>query len=262
MVSIGNKFLVTGGFLDGGDTTTASAEIYDPVTNAWTATPNMVSARILHTAITLCDGRVLVAGGTAAWGSCDATTQIYNIATNSWTSGPSLSTVRCYASADLLPDGKVLVAGGSTWGPVVSSTELFDPATNTWTASAPMTEGRYQHTSAVLPDGRLVLAGGQKQWGVATATTERFYADVHDGVQWRSLGDLPAARYAHSMTPLTPTSVLLAGGYNNSTTTADAQILNLDEAPPGPCTNGVSCTTDAQCTQGFCRSDGCCEVIH
>lgn len=33
-------------------------------------------------------------------------------------------------------------------------------------------------------------------------------------------------------------------------------------SPPGPCTNGVSCTADAQCGQGFCRSDGCCQVIH
>ena len=52
----------------------ATAELYDPTSRAWTATPEMIEARYLHSATLLLDGRVLVTGG----GSTSPTAELYD----------------------------------------------------------------------------------------------------------------------------------------------------------------------------------------
>ncbi len=52
-----------------------TAEIYDPLTDSWTAGPNMIDERANHTATRLPDGRVLLVDGapfpTLGWGSSE-----------------------------------------------------------------------------------------------------------------------------------------------------------------------------------------------
>ena len=56
----------------------ARAELHDPGSRTWTATGNMTTPRLSHTATLLLDGRVLAAGGSNAYGMlasaelCDA----------------------------------------------------------------------------------------------------------------------------------------------------------------------------------------------
>ena len=58
------RVLVAGGSKDSeGYTVIASAEVYDPAEDAWSATGSMATARKDYTATLLSDGRVLVAGG-------------------------------------------------------------------------------------------------------------------------------------------------------------------------------------------------------
>jgi hypothetical protein len=61
------RVLVSGGQVNGGGQTPryASAELYDPISQAWTAIDDMTYERTGHTATLLLDGSVLVAGGLA-----------------------------------------------------------------------------------------------------------------------------------------------------------------------------------------------------
>jgi hypothetical protein len=54
--------LVTGGY-SGSGAITATAELYDPVANAWSSTASMSTEREGHSATLLPNGTVLAAGG-------------------------------------------------------------------------------------------------------------------------------------------------------------------------------------------------------
>jgi N-acetylneuraminic acid mutarotase len=88
--------LVTGGS-DGFLTVLASAEIYVPNTNTWSAAGAMSSARYQHSATLLSNGMVLAAGGSSQAdqpSGCSCTTylaaaDLYNPTSNAWTAtGP------------------------------------------------------------------------------------------------------------------------------------------------------------------------------
>jgi hypothetical protein len=124
----------------------------------WMRTASMTTARELHTATLLADGRLLVAGGFGP-SNWTASAEIYDPASGTWTATDSLATARCCHTATLLPDGRVLVAGGYDNGPLATA-EIYDPASGTWTATASMASARYYHTATLLPGGRVLVAGG------------------------------------------------------------------------------------------------------
>ena len=72
------RVLIVGGIDSATDTTKSltDAQIYDPATNAFTATGALNVARFYHTATKLADGRVLVAGGFNS-GGATATAEVY-----------------------------------------------------------------------------------------------------------------------------------------------------------------------------------------
>src|SRR5436305_12635136 len=82
----------------------------------WTATGRLGTARTLHTATLLPNGKVLVAGGNNYSGTLGSA-ELYNPASGIWTATGSLGTARTVHTATLLPYSKVLVSGGGsgTW---------------------------------------------------------------------------------------------------------------------------------------------------
>ena len=88
---LGNgKVLVAGGVSSSGYL--ASAELYDPATNTWSAAPSMNSARYRCAATLLPTGKVLVAGG--FFQGITATAELYDPVTNAWSAAPNMTVGR------------------------------------------------------------------------------------------------------------------------------------------------------------------------
>ena len=121
----------------------------------FTATGDMTTARVGHSATLLLDGRVLIVGGDKT-----GTAELYDPATGTFTPtgngttghgagflwGPS-------PTAALLPDGRVLIAGSS-------KSEVYDPATGSFTATGNMVSNQRGFTATALTNGKVLITGG------------------------------------------------------------------------------------------------------
>jgi N-acetylneuraminic acid mutarotase len=206
------KVLVAGGNVGGIGAVFPEAQVYNPATNTWTATPKMKSGRNWPTGTLLPDGRVLMAGGSNGKLSGDKlvilkTAEFYNPATGTFAlSGAKMATPRANHTATLLPNGKVLLAGGMNvmvprirWGSCTNLAELYDPATDTFSSGGAMAVVHCGHNAVLLPNGKVLVVGGSD-------------AELYDPAtnSWSSAGTMNAA-HAGSAVLLANAKVLLAG---------------------------------------------------
>ena len=174
-------------------------------------TASMSIERMAHTATTLRDGRVLVAGGFVNERSAVHSAQSYSPVTERFASLPRMITVRHSHSATLLPSGKVLLVGGFVEGNTTTTTaELFDPVSNTFSAAGALRSPRAGHIAVLLRNGLVLIAGGVgPDWQFLSS------AELYDPATGRFMptGGMTVARESHKAVLLHDGRVLIAGGH-------------------------------------------------
>jgi hypothetical protein len=202
--------LQNGNVLITGGASTATAELYNPGTGAFTATGNMNQVRSGNTATLLASGMVLIAGG----GSTSAT-EVYNPATGAFAAGPSMSANRSSFSATLLSNGNVLLAGGTGGS---GSADLYNTGTNAISAVGNLNFPRFLHTGTLLANGQVLVVGGEG------TTTYPASAELYDPTTatFTIAASLNQTRAGQTATLLSNDSVLIAGGYSEEVSGLDS----------------------------------------
>ncbi len=266
------RVLVAGGItqVNGNDTTTSAAEIYDPTADAWTGTASMSAARAQHTATALADGRVLVAGGTSLPGPDSfselASVEIYDPTAGTWETAPPMASERAEHTATALASGAVLVAGGlDDTDSALPTAELFAPSAvappGLWVSLAPMSANRILHTATLLLDATVLVAGGEQQssaeiFAAGTPGAPCAVADqcgsglCVDGVCCTSACDEPC--HSCALPDAGGTCTPAGAGTDPRDDCGDGGACDLTCGASGACTSRVGAT----CTPGGCGPGG------
>ena len=188
----------------------ATAELYDPVARSFARTGTMGVERVSHTATSLPNGKVLVAGGWDRDGVLSSA-ELYDPATGDFSPAGDVATGRAAHTASLLPDGRVLLCGGYDGERSLADAEVYDPKTNSFSGTDDMQTPRSAHATALLNDGRVLVTGGSDSRENVVATAEIY--DPDEG-EFTRTGEMTVNRHKHAATTLEDGRVLVLGGSN------------------------------------------------
>jgi N-acetylneuraminic acid mutarotase len=212
------------------------------VSRALVKTKNtMAATRVYHTATTLCDGSVMVAGGRDQNNNYLSSVEIYTPATDSFggtKGGPKGGVMlmpRAFHTATLLFDCSVLLAGGVNNKGTLSAAEIYRPLAGKSIAVQSMNSARNLHTATFLPDGTVMLAGGES--GVSAVVDSGEIYDPFLRIVTPAVGPMLSGRRGHAAVALSSGFVLLTGGVDE--TFAVTASSELYDPPSGPRAGGA-----------------------
>jgi uncharacterized protein (TIGR03437 family) len=230
------RALAIGGITGNSGVGTKSAEVYDPTNGTWRQVGDTLDGRFFPLAVTLHDGRVLIAGGSSLE-LFDSTTETFS---------PAGSVSGSISAALLLPDGRVFLVGESgnsaLYDPVAGVTATLDSvevgvpivlpdgrlvvigSSSAWIYELKETSLKllfrhdlggtlYQRGAALLRDGDILIAGGGLRPFNGPPSGEAILYDPRRGTV-RSAGSLPEAQMLYGITSLSDGSALTSGGFD------------------------------------------------
>ncbi len=205
----GGRVLVAGGRHHDGVDFLRSAEIWDPTSATFRSAASLHDERAMHAAVTLRDGRVLVAGGLAT------RVELYDPKRSSWAIVGALRTPVVTPFAGLLSDGRVLLAGGDLqWkGAFSSETNLFDPSQSKLVRGPDLApdEGGSEPGVAITLDGKLLLVPGASTGEAKDLAGWLFDPSVGAYSKWTGKDARLAAIRALDTAPQGPWTLISAG---------------------------------------------------
>jgi hypothetical protein len=188
-----------------------SAELYDPYTESFAPTGDMITARPVHAATLLSSGKVLVVLSNDSFpGPMDAA-QLYDPETGTF------SPTEWNAHGDdvsvmiSLTNGKVLVTYQAPEGEVgYNRAEIYDPLTGTFAKTADTIYGRFQPSGTLLSDGNVLIDGSYLPPCVAFPGGELYDPAAS---KFSATANVRIGRAFHTATLLNNGQVLIAGGF-------------------------------------------------
>ena len=214
------KVLLAGGSIGGGSGgALASAELFDPATNAYSPTGSLAKARVDHTATLLSDGRVLIVGGSGPTAGSIAEVELYDPASGQFSVVASLAMPRAHHTATHLPQAttgsdEILIVGGTGLSGTTTSVEIltYNNATRAVSvrAAPALAAARQDHAATLLADGSVLITGGSDRNNQPVAVVEHWI-----GTGFSPAGVLNHPRMSHFATLLPTGQVLIAGGLDS-----------------------------------------------
>jgi Putative Ig domain/Galactose oxidase, central domain/Kelch motif len=178
-------------------------------------TGSLATGRLLHSSLSLLNGKVLTAGGASSFNTnaIFSSAELYDPATHSFTTVGSMHSPRSSFTMTLLQNGLVLVTGGFSGSALLSSAELFDPSTNTFTLlPSSMAVVRSEHRATLLANGKVLVTGGNSSAGIL-ANAEIF--DPATNTFRMTNQPMNSPRFLHRADLLPNGKVLISGGSGN-----------------------------------------------
>jgi Kelch motif len=194
---------------------------------AWLDAGEMKSARDQHTATTLRDGRILVAGGNSGPQMQETNAELFDPVKGEWIAAAPMKERRQSHAAVLLDgaaESRVLVTGGANSQVTLKSAEIYDSEKDRWElVPAEMSTARRGHTATRLAGGKVLVAGG---YDSALGQAGFASAEIFDPAtsQWTSTKPLGHARWGHAATRLLDGTVLVVGGQDADVDLASAEL--------------------------------------
>jgi hypothetical protein len=231
---------------DGSLPTLNSAEIFDPPAGTFSSTGSMIQHRN-HTAATLDDGRVLVAGGYFGTICTTASAELFDFATGTFSSTGFMHSERVFHTATQLKSGEVLMVGGSNGCAPDSSddppwdalfVEVYEPEAGNFLAGADMRTTRIGHADVRRADGKVLVLGGiPAMQNLHQQPSNPSDAELFDPAArtFSAIAGLTISSKRYTATLLTSGLVLIVGGENAAGTPAtEVQLLDPSSAVLNP----------------------------
>jgi hypothetical protein len=172
------RLLVAGGTNE--SNASATCELYNPKTNAWTYTGTMQTPRWAFEMRVLPSGDVIAAGGLTDMNlGTTASCEIYSVASGTWRSTASLAVPTEDFVSLALPDGKIWFMTGlyAKVHQYLSVINQFDPVTETMTRIPDLPIPMWGDEREFLPtlNGVIVVGGGTGGFGGPIYNTTPFF---------------------------------------------------------------------------------------
>ena len=187
------------------------ANIFDPLSGAWTRMAPMSRGRWYPTVTTLADGQALALGGTDETSTPVETPEVWT--GSAWRPLPGAAKLLPYYPRTFVaPNGLVFYAGE-----LQQSAYLDTRDAGQWIGGAVSRYGRRDYGSAVMfSPGRVMIVGGSDPPdGVPTATAEVIDLSS-DAAEWRYTQPMSQARRQFNTTLLPDGRVLATGGTSSA----------------------------------------------